>query len=158
MPRIDMTPMVDLGFLLITFFILTTSMTEKRVTKLVMPDDKGSPTDIKQSHAVSVLVGDHGKVFVYNGKWEDAIAAQQVIESSYDEYRGIGQMIRQKQQWLSAHDLEGRNALVLLIKPAPGASYKNLIDALDEATINDVQRYTIVEPDKDEKAYAGRAE
>ena len=77
---IDMTPMVDLGFLLITFFIFTTTMAEKRITKLVMPKE-GDSTDLAESKALTALLDANNKVFVYTGKWEDAKAAQKIIQT-----------------------------------------------------------------------------
>ena len=56
-PRIDMTPMVDLAFLLITFFIFTTAMSEKKAMKLFMPTEKGRPTSLGESKVLTVLLG-----------------------------------------------------------------------------------------------------
>jgi biopolymer transport protein ExbD len=80
--KIDMTPMVDLGFLLITFFIFTTSMAEPKITKLLMPKD-GRETNVPQSKALTVLL-DKNKVYVYAGQWKDAIASNAVVQTTYD--------------------------------------------------------------------------
>lgn len=146
--HIDMTPLVDLGFLLITFFIFTTSMAEKRSTNLIMPKE-GVPTGVAESKVLTVLLGGNNKVFVYAGKWEDALSGQKVIQSDYQLYKGFGSLIRAKQKQLG----EKRNDLVLLIKPLSTASYQNVVDALDEALINKVERYALVEANGEEKQY-----
>ena len=93
--HIDMTPLVDLGFLLITFFIFTTSMAEKRSTNLIMPKE-GIPTGVAESKVLTVLLSGHNKVFVYAGKWDDAVSGQTVIQSDYHLYKGFGNLIRAK--------------------------------------------------------------
>lgn len=92
--KIDMTPMVDLGFLLITFFIFTTSMAEPKIMKLMMPAN-GEPTPVKQSKTVTALL-DKDKVYLYNGEWKEAQATNSILESNYDVKTGFGNFIRQK--------------------------------------------------------------
>ena len=147
--RIDMTPLVDLGFLLITFFVFTTTLAEKRVTRLVMPRD-GEPTGLSASKALTALLDRDNRVFVYAGAFEEAVHDHKVIQTNYNTYQGLGSLIRVKQKQLK----KDRDGLMLLIKPLGVASYKNLIDALDEALINDVKRYAIVEATAQEKTYA----
>jgi biopolymer transport protein ExbD len=146
--RIDMTPMVDLGFLLITFFIFTSSMAEPYVTKLYMPAD-GPSTKQPQSSALTVLLGKDNRIYYYEGEWDVALQSNTVLNTSYDLQHGLGQVIRQKQQQL------GRNKqdLMLLIKPLNEATYANVINTLDEVQINGVTRYAITEPSKEEKAF-----
>lgn len=144
--RIDMTPMVDLGFLLVTFFIFTTTMGEKHVTKLVMPKESNIETEVAASKAVTVILGKDNKIYFYKGEFETAVRDHAIITSSYDERTGLGSLIRKKQQELSNE----KDKLVLLIKPTKDATYENIINALDEAAINNVQRYAIVDVSKEE--------
>jgi biopolymer transport protein ExbD len=156
--RIDMTPMVDLGFLLITFFVFTTTMSIPKATDLFMPKD---PTNIKDSTkliddlALTLLLDKDNRVYYYNGIFDNAMSANTIFETNYSTYEGIGKVIRQKQKDINASGkfADGRKGLMLLIKPTSGSVYKNVIDALDEAVINDVRKYAIVEPTNEEIGY-----
>jgi biopolymer transport protein ExbD len=151
--RIDMTPMVDLGFLLITFFIFTTTMAEKRAMKLVVPTLDGSPTNLAASKALTILLGGSNKLYAYEGSWEDAVRSHKIITTDYSAYNGIGKLIREKQQQLQQTDREGKDGLVLLIKPTGKATYKNVIDVLDEAVINNVKKQVLVDASPDEALF-----
>ena len=153
---IDMTPMVDLGFLLITFFVFTTTMSTPKATDLFMPkDDISHPQPLPNSLALSLLLDENNKVFYYNGDFKEAVSANKIFETNYSTYEGIGKIIRQKQKDIEASGkfADGRKGLMLLIKPTPGSVYKNVIDALDEAVINDVRKYAIIEPTNEEIGY-----
>lgn len=149
--RIDMTPMVDLGFLLITFFIFTTALADPHSMQLSMPTDIGE-TDVAESKVLTALLTRDNRIYVYEGSWADALAGNGIRPSSYHELQGLGQRIRDKQKWLDGSK-EGRASLVLLIKPDPQASYRNTIDALDEAAINGVKRYVLLKASGDEEAW-----
>jgi biopolymer transport protein ExbD len=154
--RIDMTPMVDLGFLLITFFVFTTTMSTPKATDLFMPkDDTTHPQPLPNSLALSLLLDNNNKVYYYNGDFKEAVNANKIYETNYSTYGGIGKIIRQKQKDIDASGkfADGRKGLMLLIKPTSGSVYKNVIDALDEAVINDVRKYAIVEPANEEIVY-----
>ena len=154
--RIDMTPMVDLGFLLITFFVFTTTMSTPKATDLFMPkDDTTHPQPLPNSLALSLLLDDNNKIYYYNGDFHEAASTNKVFETSYSIYEGIGKIIRQKQKEIDASGkfVDGRMGLMILIKPTSKSSYKNVIDALDEVIINDVKKYAIVEPANEEISY-----
>lgn len=146
--RIDMTPMVDLGFLLITFFIFTTRLGEQQALKLVMPID-GPPISTPQSATLSVLLSDKG-VFAYRGELAAARQENRVARTTLATQTGLGQAIRALQQQLAA---QGRQKeLLLLVKPSKSASYDQVVRALDQALIHTVTRYTIVDADAEEEA------
>jgi len=101
------------------------------------------------------LLLDNNKVYYYNGDFKEAVNANKIYETNYSTYGGIGKIIRQKQKDIDASGkfADGRKGLMLLIKPTSGSVYKNVIDALDEAVINDVRKYAIVEPANEEIVY-----
>ncbi|OLY91005.1 Biopolymer transport protein ExbD/TolR [Cnuella takakiae] len=149
--KVDMTPMVDLGFLLVTFFVFTSTMSTSATTALVMPKD-GPPTNTAAATTLTLLAGGHNQVYGYGGIWEDAVHANAVQPSSYSIAAGAGALIRQQQKALEQNGHK-KEELVLLIKPSEQSSYKNLVDLLDEVMINGVTRYAIVAPDPAETAF-----
>ena len=146
--RTDMTPMVDLGFLLITFFVFTAELSKPSVVKLNMPID-GPPIKLGNSNALTFLLDDDNVVYYYHGGWKEAAASGQVFRTNFGVPNGLGKVIRDKQQWLDVNNKkEKRNGLMLLIKASKNASYQNVLDALDETMINIVTKYILlpVEP------------
>ena len=148
--RIDMTPMVDLGFLLITFFIFTTTMSDKKTMRLIVPAE-GKPTPVKEKKVLTVLLSGNNKVFAYEGQFQEAIKKNQILPTNYNETEGIGKLIRLKQNKLS--ETKEKDDLIFIVKPSAKASYKNVIDALDETTINNVKKYVVVDPSSEEEIF-----
>lgn len=135
--RVDLTPMVDLGFLLITFFIFTTTMSQPTALKLFLPKDTEKPEEqnkIKASGALSLMLGRNDGVFYYEG---ELLPDGSNFKSS--NFKDIRQVIIDKKKSTNPEDF------VVVIKPGPEATYKNTVDMLDEMTINDVKRYAMVD-------------
>lgn len=128
--KVDLTPMVDLGFLLITFFIFTTAMSQPMAMKLVMPDDSGEPMPIKESDALTLLPSSNGSVYYYEGKLETA----NLKKIKLNELRNV---ILEKKSYSKEKDL------FVVIKPGDQSSYGDIVKVLDEMKINEVKRYTI---------------
>jgi biopolymer transport protein ExbD len=135
--KIDMTPMVDLGFLLITFFIITAELSRPTTTSLNMPKD-GPPMPVGNSSALSIILAGDDRVFYYRGNWEDAIKRNEIIRADLSSNSLRNAIIEQKHQ-LDLND-NADDGLMLLIKSTGDASYKNIVDMLDEALINDVKK------------------
>jgi biopolymer transport protein ExbD len=135
--------MVDLGFLLITFFVFTTSMMSPKALKLAMPDDSGNPTPVKCSESFSIVVQGDGKTRWYACK--DGAPAD-LGEGTLSDPSGLRQAIIGKLHAMAASGHEPRD-LVVLIKPLEDANYQAVVEALDEMIINGVTRYAIVDPD-----------
>lgn len=130
--RVDLTPMVDLGFLLITFFIFTTSMSQPKALKLILPNDSGADTPTKESGALTLLPGDNDAVFYYEGVFD----SNKLKEASMSNIRNV---IIDKKRRTNTKDL------VIVIKPLNRSNYGNIVNLLDEMTINDIKRYAIVD-------------
>lgn len=147
--RVDLTPMVDLGFLLITFFIFTTTMSLPKSMKIVMPAG-GPGMPIGNSTALTVIPIADNKIFYYHGELSEALSKNLYGISSFSFANGIGSVIRQKQSALDRSGI-GRNELMLIIKPAESSCFGNTVDILDEVLINEVGRYAVTELTKEEK-------
>lgn len=152
--KVDMTPMVDLGFLLITFFVITARLSEPAVTPLNMPRDDGPKTPTGEHATLTVLIGGN-KIYYYQGFWEEAFKNHQILPITLDLKNGLGKIIREKQQWLDQFSVNGggRKDLMILLKAGENANYSQAIDALDEMLINRVIRYALVKPTSEELAF-----
>lgn len=153
--KTDMTPMVDLGFLLIAFFVVTAELSKPKAVSLNMPHD-GPPMPLGKSNALTFLVGRNNTVHYYEGDWDEALAAGKIFTTSFSARDGLGRIIREKQQELDRANKpggEGRDGLMLLIKADDQANYENIIDALDEALIHTVKKYAIVKLSPEETGY-----
>jgi biopolymer transport protein ExbD len=135
--RVDMTPMVDLGFLLITFFIFTTTMSQPTAMNLFMPKDVDKPEDqnkVKESGAFTIMLGKQDVVYYYEGM--DPATPGNFRTATFKTIRD--EIIRKKQS-------TNPEDLVMIIKPTEDATYKNTVDILDEMTINEIKRYAMVD-------------
>lgn len=142
--KVDLTPMVDLGFLLITFFVFTTSITKPTAMKLNLPDDPGNNPNITAAgKTLSILLGTNNAVYYYEGQ---NMANMQVSNFSAV---GLREIIRNKKQQVKMKYGDG-NETVVLIKPTSEASYSNVVDALDEIQINTIERYVLMDASEEE--------
>lgn len=149
--RIDMTPMVDLGFLLITFFVMTAKLAEPTVVGLNMPKESTERTPVPESGSFTILINGPDELYVYYGNAHDVTAPSQFIKTSMSPTGGLRDLIQQRQRYLDESGFrEGRKGLMFLIKPSPEATYRQLMDVLDEAFINIVEKYVIVSPDAED--------
>ena len=149
--KVDMTPMVDLGFLLISFFVITTELSRPKAMNLYMPYD-GPATPTPESKTITFLTGAGNKLFYYYGEEKDAGIMNPIIQTSWDENKGVGKIIREKQLLLDITN-GGRNEMVVIIKPGKESTYKNVVDMLDEMTIHGVTRYAVIKPGKQDVQY-----
>jgi biopolymer transport protein ExbD len=152
--KTDMTPMVDLGFLLITFFVFTAKLSEPVVMNLNMPKESTERMKLGKSSALTILLDRNDAIFYYHGDWQEAKDKGEIYKTSFSPVDGMRKLIIEKQQALAITDKrEGRDALMLLIKASDEATYKNMVDALDEAVINGVKKYIILKPMAEESRY-----
>jgi biopolymer transport protein ExbD len=149
--RVDLTPMVDLGFLLITFFIFTYQMSKPKTMALYLPTEKGDSSQTGESTALTVLAGDNNKIFYYHGSLSRAMQSGLYGFTNYSLRDGIGNIIRAKQIALDNMKPGYRKEMMLIIKPAEDSKYENVINILDEVLINDVLHYAIEDITKEDK-------
>src|SRR5450432_488283 len=149
--KVDLTPMVDLGFLLITFFVFTTSMSRPKAMNLYLPagDTAGMPVGDNTALTIIPIAGD--KIFYYHGDLQGALTKNLYGITGFSVSNGIGDIIRQKQIALDHNSKFTRKDLMLIIKPAIDARYQNIVSALDEVLINDLKHYAFVDLDPAEK-------
>ena len=147
--KVDLTPMVDLGFLLITFFIFTTKMHESKKMDLVMPAD-GKPSEWGESGSLTALLLSEDKVFYYHGSLESAMNDGLYGITNYSVKEGIGKVIREKQVQMDNFKEGFRKELMLMVKPTKESVCRNVVDILDEVIINAVPRYALMDITEEE--------
>lgn len=149
----DMTPMVDLGFLLITFFMFTTTFSKPNMMKLNMPEkddeepEKQETSEIKLSNTITIMMGKDDRVFWYQQAVSD-VKVEDLHETDYSA-SGIRADIMKKK--MSAID---SSKFTIILKPTKEATFKNTVDILDEMEITGNKLYAIVDVQpQEEKAY-----
>jgi biopolymer transport protein ExbD len=145
--RVDLTPMVDLGFLLITFFIFTTTMSQPTAMNLPLPKDTDKPDEqnkAKESGALTLMLSKNDAVFYYEG-----MLSPDGSNFKSSTMKQIRDVIIDKKRRTPEKDL------VIVIKPNKEASYKDVVDILDEMLINDIKRYALVDISEGEDQLVG---
>jgi len=138
--RVDLTPMVDLGFLLISFFIFTTTVSQPTVMKLIMPDDSKnlSPSEPPESKTLNLILAGRNTVYTYNGS---QVNDMQALGNSKTVMRDA---IIQKKNLLK--DNYGTDSgMIVLIKPTTASTYVDVVNALDEMLICNIKTYVLMD-------------
>lgn len=151
--RVDLTPMVDLGFLLITFFIFTTTMAKPKTMEINMPNtrqiEEKDQTKIKESTAMTILLSQDHRIYYYEGLATDPTQPPELKVTYFREKDGIRDAIISKIEKVKALQasgkLDAKDKAAFLIKPDTNSSYKDLVDILDEMTINDARVFAIID-------------
>ncbi|MBM3412131.1 MAG: biopolymer transporter ExbD [Bacteroidetes bacterium] len=162
--RVDMTPMVDLGFLLITFFVFTATMSSPTTLDLNMPKDikkQEDQTEVKESSVLTVMLGKADQVYYYEGKLVVDATGNNFKQTTFKGIRDI--IVNKKKEVMDRYyqrpdrECEAKATaagkpvsncadkdFVVIIKPSNDATYRNTVDILDEMTINQVRTYAMV--------------
>ena len=170
--RVDFTPMVDMNMLLITFFMLCTTLSKPQTMEISMPSNDKNITEeqqskVKASQAITLLLGADNKLYYYEGEpnYKDYTSLK---ETTYgpDGLRSIllqknatavnkVRALKQQKLDLKISDEEykkqvseiksGKDTPTVIIKATDDASYMNLIDALDEMQICNIGKYVITD-------------
>ena len=155
-PRIDFTPMVDLGFILITFFIYTTTMARPNTMEVNMPSNE-PVTDhthfIEESTITLILVHGH-KVIYYNGSLTDT---GQLKVQSGDKLPDLLVAKRKAVKSLPAKFSKEAHKLHVIIKPNDDCKYEDVVRVLDDMNILDVPYYAIVDISAQEREWVKTA-
>ena len=165
--NIDFTPMVDLGFLLITFFMLTTTLSKPTIMPVVFPDKKDLKEDdlppVKESKVLTLLLGKDDKVYYYEGITDPKLDS---TDYSADGIRRIilDKKDRVNQEW-GQEDVEvtnkqtgekepkKRSFINVILKPTKDSRYKNIVDAFDEMSICGISRYVLLDISEAEEKF-----
>jgi len=145
-PGVDLTAMVDLAFLLITFFMLTTTLSKPQSMPLAMPDkDIDKPVDeevlkIPEKRMMTILIGKNNRIMWYMGKFETPTIPP--TEAAFGK-NSIRKDILKNEKVAKANAEKEGEGLIVNIKASDAASYKNLVDILDEMAITKPQLYAI---------------
>lgn len=173
--RVDFTPMVDMNMLLITFFMLCTSLSKPQTMEISMPsNDKGiteeQQTKVKASQAITLLLDASDRIFYYEGEpdYKDYTSLKEtsyqpdglrdlLLHRNREAVVKVNELKKQKLD-LKISDEEytkqlseiknGKDTPVVIIKATDQSKYKNLIDALDEMQICNIGKYVITDIDE----------
>lgn len=150
--KVDLTAMVGLAFLLITFFMLTTTLSKPQSMDLTLPDkeDKNEPeNDIKvdENKTLTLLLGENGKLVSYKGMINNPLSTPKDFTYGKDGIRKeLLKRMEEVKQYSAAKGEPGKG-MIVIIKPSKKSTYRNLVDVLDEMAIVGVNKtgsYAIV--------------
>ena len=170
--RVDFTPMVDMNMLLITFFMLCTSLSKPQTMEIRMPSNDKNITEeqqskVKASQAITLLLGDDNKLYYYEGEpnYKDYTSLKEttfqpdglrtmLLQRNRAAVNEVNKLKQQKLELKISEDdyrkqlseiKSGKDTPTVIIKATNDASYKNLIDALDEMQICNIGKYVITD-------------
>lgn len=151
--KVDLTAMVDLAFLLITFFMLTTSLSKPQSMNLGLPDQNDSTTvdkkiKVDQKRTMTIVLGDNNKIKWFHGLLATPEPGGAPTEAVYGK-EGIRKEILKRVKSVAEYcaakpGSKPGDGLIVIIKPTKKANYRNLVDILDEMAICSVPTYAIV--------------
>lgn len=168
-PKLDMTPMVDLAFLLLTFFVLTATFNQPKTLKLVLPSkERGCGPHVNHHYGITLIMGDSNRLYWYKGRLSNDKELNQIsyetsglrsvlrtynsaviqemnkINEELRKDKNSNQSIANAKQKMTAL-YQNPEALVVVVKNQGKATYKNVVDIVDELKINQVASYFIVD-------------
>ena len=142
--KVDLTAMVDLAFLLITFFMLTTTLSKPQSMSLGLPDkDDEVDTEVKvdENRTLTILMGENNKIKIFRGFLASPKLAPKTVAYGKDGLRK--DLLEQKQAVLNYTGTKDKG-MIVIIKPSKKSNYRNLVDVLDEMAITNIPTYAIV--------------
>ena len=149
--RVDLTAMVDLAFLLITFFMLTTTLNKPQSMSLGLPDKDDNPElnkeqKVDENRTMTILMGENNKLVRYMGFVTKPLAGTEPKDFTYGKDGIRQELLKRKEQVLAYSTAKGKpdQGMIVIIKPSKKSNYRNLVDILDEMAISDIPSYAIV--------------
>ena len=140
LPKVDLTAMVDLAFLLITFFMLTTSLAKMKAMDIAKPvpiEDEGHLRPYPASRTMTILLGKNNQAVYYMGETEKA--TMKIVD-----LKVITKEILANKLWVEqTHTSPKDKQMLVVIKPTSKSKYKNFVDAVDEMNITNIHSYAI---------------
>jgi len=140
LPKVDLTAMVDLAFLLITFFMLTTSLSKMKSLDVVKPaqvEDDSIRFEFPASRTMTILLGKNNQAVYYMGETTKAVM------KTVDMRTLKSQILANKLIVQQTHSVAKDKEMLVIIKPTNTSTYKNFVDAVDEMSINKILSYSI---------------
>lgn len=146
--KVDLTAMVDLAFLLITFFMLTTTLSKPQSMNLGLPDkdpdkDKNKDVKVDENRTMTILLGDNNKLVRYVGLLATPVTGGAPKDFAYGKDGIRGELLSRKEKVLQYTGNKDKG-MIVIIKPSKKSNYRNLVDILDEMAIVNVPTYAIV--------------
>lgn len=138
--RVDLTAMVDLAFLLITFFIMTTTLMKPKAMDMAMPDkdEQNTQLPVPASRTMTILLGSNDKVEWFVGEPGKSVP-------NVDHFGKDGLRKALLDNYAKIKQESGGKEMIVLIKPSAKSNYANLVAALDELNITNIQEHAIVD-------------
>jgi biopolymer transport protein ExbD len=175
--HVDMTPMVDLACLLLTFFILTTTFAKPKVMEIIMPDKNkpGKSDEIPKSRALTIILDENNKIYWYAGLANPLKPPLPEIHETDYSKDGVRKLLLHRNkvlfteiEQLNQDVAKGKVSLktdsvkqrlrnfkksdktgpIVLIKATDKVKYGNVVDIIDEMSIADISIYAIVDMNK----------
>lgn len=166
-PRVDLTAMVDLGLLLITFFMFTTTMAKPKAMQLQMPYKDSTMKDdmknkVKEDEAITILLSKDHRLYYYEGLADDPTKPPQVNVTYFNEENGIRDVLINKKkkikQLISQGVLYPDDQMTVIIKPDYNSTTDDLVNLLDEMTINQIPVFAVVDITDVDKGFISETE
>ncbi len=143
--RVDLTAMVDLAFLLITFFMLTTTLAKPQAMDIAMPDkDKTEEEqlEVADNRTMTILLGANNRLEWYMGQVTNPLTPPQVDNFGRN---GIRKALLEYSKKVIAATGDPDKGLIVIIKPSDQSNYRNFVDILDEMKVSNITRYMVAE-------------
>lgn len=142
--RVDLTAMVDLAFLLITFFMLTTSISKPFAMDVAMPnkseEDKEDQLDVADNRTLTLVLGSGNKIAYYMGLFTEPIEGPTLVDYGKN---GIRPILLDKIKQVPQITGDPEKGLIVIIRPSEKSNYRNLVDILDEMKIVNARQFMI---------------